>query len=119
MAVLRDIHDPCSVACHTPTSLVDMGIIDRVYVNARHVIVYLLPTYGGCLYMPVFAAEITARVSALPDVMAVDVQQTHGVLWTEERMSAAARERMQARREVLRLDLMMRRSDEKNSDTTE
>jgi metal-sulfur cluster biosynthetic enzyme len=95
LAALDEIRDPCSVSIGRPIGLVGMGIIDAVTVGDDAVAVTVLPTFPDCLFRGVFAAEIEARLTALPWCRAVTVGFAPADRdWDETRMAPAARQRL-------------------------
>jgi metal-sulfur cluster biosynthetic enzyme len=103
------IVDPCSSAMGAPIGLGDMGIVDSVHVTDGRVLVRLLPTSPGCLYTGIFDAEIQRRLRAFDWCTSVAVELGSGdSIWTEERMSAHARARLEIRRRDARRRLRTR-----------
>jgi metal-sulfur cluster biosynthetic enzyme len=97
------IVDPCSSAMGAPIGLGDMGIVDSVDVTDGHVLVRLLPTSPGCLYTGIFDAEIQRRLRSFDWCTGVEVALGGGdEIWTEERMSAQGRARLEVRRRDVR-----------------
>ena len=100
--VLNGVVDPCSAAARSPTGLVDMGIVAGVEHVSGDVVVRLLPTFAGCMFVSLFADQAEQRIGALPWCRSVRVETVADELWTEERMAPAARERLERRRRRLR-----------------
>jgi metal-sulfur cluster biosynthetic enzyme len=97
---LNAIVDPCSRGANLPVGIVDMGLVETLDVTGGHVHIRLMPTYPGCLFIGFFEVEATNRLKQLPwceDVSVEQVSVAEGV-WTEDRMSPAARSRLQERR---------------------
>jgi metal-sulfur cluster biosynthetic enzyme len=100
---LNGIVDPCSAAAGVPIGLVDMGIIDGISVTDRDVVIRMLPTFPACLFVGVFQAEITKRISSISWCADVVVELAPSdPPWEEDRMSADARARLAHARAVRR-----------------
>jgi ring-1,2-phenylacetyl-CoA epoxidase subunit PaaD len=88
--VLETVHDP-----EIPTiSIVDLGIVERVAVDAHGIEVELLPTFVGC---PALDAIRSSVVDALaPLGRPISVEFTWRVPWTSDRITDAGRARLAA-----------------------
>jgi ring-1,2-phenylacetyl-CoA epoxidase subunit PaaD len=75
-------------------SVVDLGVIGQVDVDAERVRIELLPTFVGCPAVGVMQEEITRRIGALGVAPSVEVIVTFDPPWTSDRISAAGRERL-------------------------
>jgi ring-1,2-phenylacetyl-CoA epoxidase subunit PaaD len=74
----------------------DLGILHEVDVDDHgHVTVSILPTYSGCPAMGVIALEIETEL-AKAGFADVSVNLTNNPVWTTDRMSDAAREKLSA-----------------------
>jgi metal-sulfur cluster biosynthetic enzyme len=107
---LNAIVDACSVAAGLPIGLVDMGIAHVLSIEDARVTVRMTPTFGGCLFVGVFSEEIEKRLLELEwcSEVKVDVVEFDGI-WTEDKISGPARERLERRRARLRAELATRR----------
>ena len=95
LALLDEIHDPCSVGIGRPIGLVGMGIIEEVAVADNAVRVIVLPTFPDCLFRGVFEAEIERRIGALPWCRSVTVAfAAADRTWDESRMTPDALRRL-------------------------
>jgi metal-sulfur cluster biosynthetic enzyme len=104
--VLNEIVDPCSVASGTQLGIVDMGIVEAVDIRGNAVTVTLLPTFPGCLFLPVFATEVEERLRVVEWVEAVVVALAPPtVTWDESRLSASGFARLTSAREHRRAQL--------------
>jgi len=95
LALLDEIHDPCSVSIGHPIGLVAMGIIEHVAIAGDAVIVTVLPTFPDCLFRGVFEAEIETRARGLPWCRSVTfafAPADQG--WDESRMAPDALRRL-------------------------
>lgn len=95
-ARLEEVLDPCSTFTERPQSIVDLGLVDGVDIDAQNVTVYLLPTNQLCMYIPHMVEEIEARVRELPAVDSVTVEVVAEEVWTRDRMTSAARQEREA-----------------------
>jgi ring-1,2-phenylacetyl-CoA epoxidase subunit PaaD len=75
-------------------SVVDLGVIGDVDVDADRVRIELLPTFVGCPAVGVMQEEITRRIGALGVAPAVEVVVSFDPPWTSDRISPAGRERL-------------------------
>jgi metal-sulfur cluster biosynthetic enzyme len=92
---LRTVHDTCSIFNGTRLDIVEMGLVHDVEQADGKVRVRLLLTDPMCLYLFEMRAQIVEALSALPGVEAVEVEPVAGKLWWPERMTPAARERLE------------------------
>ena len=90
-SALREIEDP-----EIPVSLVDMGLIVSVAYVAATQTATLTITYTamGCPAMDMIQDDIRARLMREPDVAHVDIEVVWDPVWTQRRLSQAARETM-------------------------
>lgn len=88
---LDEVLDPCSTFTERPQSIVDLGLVDGVSIDDGDVKVDLLPTNQLCMYIPHMTEEIETRVEDLPGVDSVSVETVADEVWTQERMTEAAR----------------------------
>jgi metal-sulfur cluster biosynthetic enzyme len=95
---LGTVYDTCSVFNGTRLDIVEMGLVHDVEQDGGRVRVRLLLTDPMCLYLFEMRAQIIEALSALPGVEHVEVEPVAGKLWWPERMTPAARERLQHRR---------------------
>jgi len=97
---LRDVHDPC--CAERGVSVVDMGIVEDVRVDGAHVEVDLVLTSGWCPFVATMSDAIPDRLRRLDGVESIDVQVVWDPVWTMDRLSASAREKL-----VLPLDELL------------
>lgn len=91
-AALAEIADPEIPAI----SVVDLGVIGEVRVDADRVEVDLLPTFIGCPAIGVMQERISERIGALGIAPRVEVRVTFDPPWTSDRISPAGRDRLRA-----------------------
>jgi ring-1,2-phenylacetyl-CoA epoxidase subunit PaaD len=87
---LAEIADPEIPAI----SVVDLGVIGSVSVEADAVRVELLPTFIGCPAIGVMQQQIAERIGELETGKRVDVVVSFDPPWTSDRISAEGRERL-------------------------
>lgn len=75
-------------------SVVDLGIVHRVEVDAAGIRVVILPTFVGCPALDVVRASIAERLSAFGLPVVVDT--TFEVPWTSDRISEAGKRALAA-----------------------
>jgi metal-sulfur cluster biosynthetic enzyme len=89
---LHDVYDPC--CADRGISVVDMGVIEDVQVEGSHVRVDLVPTTGWCPFVANMSQAIPDRLRRLTGVESVDVRVVWEPVWTMERLSPSAREKL-------------------------
>jgi ring-1,2-phenylacetyl-CoA epoxidase subunit PaaD len=88
-SVLENIHDP-----EIPViSVVELGVIQGVEVEADRVRIGLTPTFAGCPALHVMKREIKERLSAA-GAEAVEVDVLMDPPWTTDRISPTGREKL-------------------------
>jgi metal-sulfur cluster biosynthetic enzyme len=92
--VLRSCYDPCCK--ERAVSVVELGLIQdvRVAENGRDVRVELLLTSGWCPFSTHLLQMIDQMVRELEGVGEVDTEIVWNTVWTPERMSASAKEKL-------------------------
>ena len=89
---LADVYDPC---CREKgISVIDMGLLHRVSVADGHARVELLLTSGWCPFAARVLTDVRQRVEALPDVESAEVEVVWDEVWTTDRLSSSARDRL-------------------------
>jgi metal-sulfur cluster biosynthetic enzyme len=89
---LRDVYDPC--CADRGISVVDMGVVEDVHVDGSHVRVDLVLTTGWCPFVASMSDAIPARLRRLDGVDSVAVEVVWDPVWTPDRLSASAREKL-------------------------
>lgn len=92
MAALDDVYDPC--CADRGISIVDMGVVEDVRADGGHVSVDLVPTTGWCPFVANMSSAIPARLKQLDGVETVDVKVVWEPVWTMERLSPSARDKL-------------------------
>jgi len=94
---LDTIGDPCSVAHGTPMGLDEMGLVEDVRLDHDgNVVIDLRLTSPTCMMVGYFNVEAKRRLQEIPGVRTVEVRADHGLDWTPDMMSDAAKERRRA-----------------------
>ena len=89
---LRDVYDPC--CADRGINVVDMGVIEDVHVDGSQVRVDLVLTSGWCPFVANMSSAIPDRLRQVPGVESVDVRVVWDPVWTMERLSPSAREKL-------------------------
>lgn len=92
MDALRACYDPC--CRERGVSIVDLGLIQEVQVEAGRVSVAMLLTSGWCPFSASLERMIETEVRRLPGVREVAVEVVWNPVWTPERMSEEARRKL-------------------------
>ena len=90
---LRTVYDPC--CADRGISVVDMGVADKVLINeAGKVTVELVLTTGWCPFVNSMGMEIPKRLREAFGDIDVEVKSKWDPVWTLDRMSPEARQKM-------------------------
>jgi metal-sulfur cluster biosynthetic enzyme len=90
---LRTVYDPC--CADRGISVVDMGVADKVLINeAGKVTVELVLTTGWCPFVNSLEIEIPQRLREAFGDIDVQVKSKWDPVWTLDRMSPEARQKM-------------------------
>jgi metal-sulfur cluster biosynthetic enzyme len=89
---LDNCYDPCCQ--ERKISVVDMGLIESIDIDARQVRIEMVLTTGWCPFASRLLEMVDEEVGGLPEVDGVDVEVVWDPTWTPERMSAGAREKL-------------------------
>src|SRR3989442_4743590 len=94
LEVLQTCYDPCCK--ERAVSVVELGLIQDVKVaeNGRDVRVELLLTSGWCPFSTHLLQMIDQRVRELEGVSEVDTEIVWNTVWTPERITASAKEKL-------------------------
>jgi metal-sulfur cluster biosynthetic enzyme len=92
LEALDDVYDPC--CADRGISIVDMGVVGDVHVEGGHVRVDLLPTTGWCPFIVTMSEAIPRRLRRLDGVQTVDVNVVWDPMWTPDRLSRSAQEKL-------------------------
>ena len=89
---LDNCYDPCCQ--ERKISVVDMGLIESIDIDARQVRIEMVLTTGWCPFASRLLEMVDEEVGGLPEVDSVDVEVVWDPTWTPERMSPGAREKL-------------------------
>ena len=89
---LREVYDPC--CADRGISIVDMGVVEDVRVDGAHVGVDLVLTSGWCPFVVSMSDAIPERLRRMDGVETVEVKVVWDPVWTTDRLSASAREKL-------------------------
>ena len=89
---LRDVYDPC--CADRGVSIVDMGVVEDVRVDGAHVDVDLVLTTGWCPFVASMSSAIPERLRQMEGVETVEVRTVWDPVWTMDRLSESAREKL-------------------------
>jgi len=89
---LREVYDPC--CADRGISIVDMGVVADVRVDAGRVEVDLVLTTGWCPFVSAMSDAIPERLQAMDGVRDVRVEVVWDPVWTEQRLSPSARAKL-------------------------
>ena len=89
---LREVYDPC--CADRGISIVDMGVVEDVRVEGSHVAVDLVLTPGWCPFVASMSSAIPDRLRSIAGVETVEVRAVWDPVWTMDRLSESAREKL-------------------------
>ena len=89
---LREVYDPC--CADRGISIVDMGVVEDVRLEGAHVDVDLVLTTGWCPFVASMSSAIPDRLRSIAGVETVEVRAVWDPVWTEQRLSPSAREKL-------------------------
>jgi metal-sulfur cluster biosynthetic enzyme len=89
---LRDVYDPC--CADRGVSIVDMGVVEDVRVDGAHVDVDLVLTTGWCPFVSSMSTAIPERLRRMDGVETVEVRTVWDPVWTTDRLSQSARDKL-------------------------
>ena len=94
LEVLETCYDPCCK--ERSVSVVELGLIQGVKVadNGHDVRIELLLTSGWCPFSTHLLQMIDQNVGAIEGIGEVDTEIVWNTVWTPERMSASAKEKL-------------------------
>lgn len=91
---LENVLDHCSCATANPVSIVDLGLVEDVQLDAGSVSVRLLPTSPMCLYMGQIMADAERELRQIDGIRDVELEVIDGTekMWRPERLADHVRE---------------------------
>jgi metal-sulfur cluster biosynthetic enzyme len=90
---LKEVYDPC--CADRGISIVDMGVVEDVRVSGAHVDVDLVLTTGWCPFVVSMSSAIPEALKGVEGVDTVGVQVVWDPVWTMDRLSESAREKLE------------------------
>jgi ring-1,2-phenylacetyl-CoA epoxidase subunit PaaD len=87
---LAEVPDPEIPA----VSVVDLGLVHAVELDAGRLRVELLPTFVGCPALELIRASVAERLAGMAP--RVEVEMTFAVPWTSDRITAEGRRKLRA-----------------------
>ena len=96
---LLTVYDPCSQAWSRPLSVVDLGLVRDVAVDATGAATVRIGlTAPFCMAVATIMQAVEQRVGQLPGIRAVHVEIDTEAAWSPELMTAQGRSALAARR---------------------
>ena len=89
---LDNCYDPCCQ--ERKISVVDMGLIESIDIDARRVRIEMVLTTGWCPFASRLLEMVEEEVGALETVDRVEMEVVWEPTWTPQRMSISAREKL-------------------------
>ena len=93
LEALKEVYDPC--CADRGISIVDMGVVEDVRVDGSRVEVDLVLTTGWCPFVASMSSTIPDALTQLPGVESVDVRVVWDPVWTMDRLSPEARQKLE------------------------
>ena len=90
-AALATVPDP-----ELPCSILDLGLVEHIELEAGRVCIQLLPTFTGCPALDMIAEDVRTTVGALPGIDSCDVTWVFAPPWTTDRITDNGRKSLQA-----------------------
>jgi metal-sulfur cluster biosynthetic enzyme len=89
---LKEVYDPC--CADRGISIVDMGVVEDVRCAGGHVDIDLVLTSGWCPFVATMSSSIPDALKGVPGVESVDVKVVWDPVWTMDRLSPEAAEKL-------------------------
>ncbi|HEY0813727.1 MAG TPA: iron-sulfur cluster assembly protein [Pseudonocardia sp.] len=102
---LRKVYDPCSVAAGTTMNILDMGLVRDWTLEEGRLEIEFCVTSVSCRLAPSFIRAAENELLGLPGIQEVKSTIDAAFIWTEDRLSASARARLEETRTALRLSV--------------
>ncbi len=84
---IRRVDDPE----YPGVSIVDLGLLETIELEAGTVRVGLIPTFSGCPALAMIKEDVRSAVAQVPGVESVTVEWLKSPIWTVSRISDATR----------------------------
>jgi metal-sulfur cluster biosynthetic enzyme len=109
-AALAVVYDPCSVQANAPLSVVNMGLVTGIDIDAHgSVRVHLRPTSPWCTMIGCIMQAVEDEVGKLKGVRDVTVEIDRSSLWSEADLTDQGRQILQGARAISRTIRPVRR----------
>jgi metal-sulfur cluster biosynthetic enzyme len=106
---LEDVIDPCSITAGAPLSVVDMGLLNELSVDADGAVhVSMRATSAMCTMIAGIMKVAEERLARVEGVTQVEIKLCSGAIWTEADMTERGRQVLAARRERSRSEVAVR-----------
>ena len=92
MTALRNCYDPC--CADRGISVVDMGLIENIQIDGRHVQIDMLLTTGWCPFVAKLNLMMEEEVRQTAGAETVEVRVLWDPVWTMDRLSESARAKL-------------------------
>lgn len=89
-AAVAAVNDPE----YPDVSIVDLGLLESIVLDENGVTVGLIPTFSGCPALDMIATDVRRSVTSLADVEHCDVTWLAGPVWSTDRLTSGARDRL-------------------------
>ena len=104
LGALREVFDPCSIACNVPMNIVEMGLVKDHHIDDLGIAhVDLVLTSITCFQIPNIKQAIQDSVRESGASKTVVVTVDHSDLWGPELMHPNTRKRVDERRHASRV----------------
>jgi metal-sulfur cluster biosynthetic enzyme len=108
-AALEDVVDPCSISAGAPLSIIDMGMVLDLAVDASGAVsICIRPTSAMCTMIAGIMKGVEERVASVDGVTSVHVALKSDSVWTEADLSANGRRILEARRSRSRSEVQVK-----------
>ena len=108
-SALATVYDPCSVQANAPLSVVNMGLVTRIELEAEGAVrVWLRPTSPWCTMLGSFMQAIEDQVRRVDGVTDVTVEIDRGSTWSEADLTPEGRRILRDTRERSRAAVPVR-----------
>jgi len=91
LAALHTVTDPCMDAAGLDLSIVDLGLIGDIHLDAGEITIEITFTEVGCAFTHLVATAAVDAVEALDGVRHARLQPVWTPAWTKDRLAPRAR----------------------------
>ncbi|MGX9136037.1 1,2-phenylacetyl-CoA epoxidase subunit PaaD [Rummeliibacillus sp. JY-2-4R] len=68
-------------------SVIDLGMVEKVEVNEKHVHIQMLPTFSGCPALNIIQDRVVQAIKSIDEVESIEVEFIQNPPWTSERVT--------------------------------